>query len=265
MLTVTFIRHGESLDNLRSIWAGWKDAPLSDLGRKQAAAAGRYFSTTPFKAIYASPLLRAHATAQAVRDANTATPDLPVTANPKLREQHFGVAEGNKWAIDLPERYSSSEEAFKDKVYPVLYERHEKFPEGETLDDLARRSEEAIAECVLPHMKAGEEGHIILASHGLAISELVAALLRLDPDADKNVDYRGLVNTGWTRAVVQAKDLSTTPPILSVQITDVNIHEHLKNLDTTSVDAEHDPDQAEKQAFFGGGGQASAAAEGAKM
>ncbi|KAK7034555.1 hypothetical protein VNI00_012402 [Paramarasmius palmivorus] len=232
--------------------------------RKQAAAAGRYFSTTPFTAIYASPLLRAHATAVAVRDANTSTPNLPVNVNSKLREQHFGIAEGHKWALGLPSRYKSAEEAFKDGVYPVLYERHEKFPEGESLDDLAKRSEEAIAECVIPHIRAGDEGHIILASHGLAISEMVAALLRLDPDADRDVDYRGLLNTAWTRAVVEAKDLTSEPPKLSVRITNINMHEHLNDLDTTSANTE-DPAQAEKQAFFGGGGQANVAADGTKM
>jgi len=32
MITVTLVRHGESTDNLKRIWAGWKDAPLSQHG-----------------------------------------------------------------------------------------------------------------------------------------------------------------------------------------------------------------------------------------
>lgn len=32
MITVTCVRHGESTDNLRQVWAGWKDAPLSQHG-----------------------------------------------------------------------------------------------------------------------------------------------------------------------------------------------------------------------------------------
>lgn len=29
MLTITFVRHGESVDNVKHIWAGWKDSDLS--------------------------------------------------------------------------------------------------------------------------------------------------------------------------------------------------------------------------------------------
>ncbi|KAI9458819.1 hypothetical protein F5148DRAFT_1219875 [Russula earlei] len=38
---LTFIRHGESTDNLRSIWAGWKDAPLSNHGMNVRCARER--------------------------------------------------------------------------------------------------------------------------------------------------------------------------------------------------------------------------------
>ena len=76
------------------------------------------------------------------------------------------------------------------------------------MNDLGRRAGEAIQECVLPHLQGGssdEDQHIILASHGLCISELVSALVKLDPEADTGVDYRGLLNTAWTRAVVSLK------------------------------------------------------------
>ncbi|KAG7094984.1 hypothetical protein E1B28_005781 [Marasmius oreades] len=222
--------------------------------RQKAAAAGKFFSTTKFTAIYASPLLRALQTAEAVRDANQHPPST-IIQNPKLREQHFGIAEGNSWESAIPrEAYSTLEEGFANGVFPVLTGRDEHFPEGESLNDLARRAGEAIHECVLPHLQGGNpDGHILLASHGLCISELVAALVRMDPDADPGVDYRGLFNTAWTRAIVSLKDPAlkqfqvSKPPALNVTITDFNVSTHLQDvgvLPVKTADA--------KQAFFAG-------------
>ncbi|KAF9261660.1 phosphoglycerate mutase-like protein [Marasmius fiardii PR-910] len=233
----------------------------------QAAAAGKYFSTTEFTAIYASPLLRAYQTAEAVRDASQ-HPPLSIIQNPKLREQHFGIAEGNPWESGVPQAtYSSLEDLYAQGIFPVLTGRDEHFPEGESLNDLAKRAEEAIHECVLPHLQGENQGgHILLASHGLCISELVAALVRLDPDVEPGVDYRGLMNTAWTRAVVSLKDSSkpfdvSKPSPLNVKITDFNASTHLEDvgvIPVKTVDA--------KQAFFAGKADAAlASAAGEKL
>ncbi|KAJ7266972.1 phosphoglycerate mutase [Mycena haematopus] len=248
MLTVTFIRHGQSEDNVKEIWAGWKDAPLSELGVQQAAALGDAFlkSNTKFDFIYASDLLRAHATGQAVLESHP-SPKPPFIIDNRLREQHFGIAEGNRWVIKTPARLTH-EQMFAQGIFPVLKGRNAKFPEGESLNDLARRAESAIADCVVPHLAAAAEGnvHIAIASHGLCISELVAALLRLDPDSRRNISYAGLLNTAWTRAVVSVKDASLG---VTVRITDVNNDDHLVSLEEIEDAAALDDD---KTAFFAG-------------
>ncbi|KAJ7512694.1 phosphoglycerate mutase [Mycena galericulata] len=260
MLTVTFIRHGQSQDNVKSIWAGWKDSPLSDLGVKQAVALGQAFSksNTKFDFIYSSDLLRAHATGQAVLKAHS-SPQPPFISSSKLREQHFGIAEGNPWVLETPPNLSF-EEMFKNGIFPVLRTRDSKFPEGESLDDLARRAEQGIAECVVPHLAAEDEVHIAIASHGLCISELVAALLRLDPDSRRDISYAGLLNTAWTRAVISLKDGPTDGPLdvnqlppLTVRITHVNNDDHLASLEDEVEDpAAVDDDNSTARAFFAG-------------
>ncbi|PPQ71899.1 hypothetical protein CVT26_007194 [Gymnopilus dilepis] len=253
MLTVTFIRHGESEDNLKSIWAGWKDAPLSEL----ANALGTAFASVPINYIYASPLLRAHKTAQYVQHYQP-DPKPPLTVNPNLREQHFGIAEGHPWILHAPEGVPL-ETLYEQNQFPVLYGRTEKFPEGESLDDLAHRAEVAIKECVLPHLKEAEDKdvHVAIASHGLCIGELISALVRLDPQADKKKNYTGLMNTAWTRAVVKLRDGHTgpidptSPPPLEVRITDINNTDHFKSLhEVPHVDL--GGASAEARAFFGG-------------
>lgn len=149
-------------------------------------------------------MLRALETAQAVHR-HQPDPKPPLELEPNLREQFFGIGEGKPWIITRPEGVSL-EDLYKQDTFPVLYGRDEKFPEGESLDDLANRADVAIKECVLPHLTAGpNEVHIALASHGLCIGELVAALIRLDPEADREVQYTGLFNTAWTRVTVELR------------------------------------------------------------
>jgi broad specificity phosphatase PhoE len=189
--------------------------------------------------LYASPLQRAHTTAQFVHQYQ-AEPKPPLVVDPDLREQHFGIAEGHPWVSTLPDDIPV-EKLWEKKVFPMLFERDERFPEGESLDDLAARAERAIQKCVLPHLAAahqgGEQGvHVALASHGLCIGELVAAVLRLDPEADHNALYTGLQNTAWTRLEVgmrgdhQGVIDPAKPPPLEVRVTHVNQTEHLKQL-----------------------------------
>ncbi|KAI0333657.1 phosphoglycerate mutase-like protein [Cubamyces sp. BRFM 1775] len=267
-LIVTFIRHGESTDNLRSVWAGWKDAPLSNHGMNQAKAVGQSLSDTRFEAIYASPLKRALWTGQAVREAQP-DPKPPLETSDLLREQHFGVAEGHPWQWN-PTPGLTMEEHFARGLYPVLHERWEKFPEAESLDDLFDRAKKAIDELVMPNVwraaKEGKKGvHIAIASHGLCISQLVVALLLKDESGVHPGDkYRGLQNTAWTRVTVDVKgakegeplDFSDDqPPKLQVKVTDVNRHEHLADVarQKGGIGREgFDPKQRDIRAFFGG-------------
>ena len=77
---------------------------------KQAKAVGEYFASTNthFTAIYSSPLKRAHSTAQAIRDAQ-AEPKPPLIIDPDLKEQHFGIAEGQPWSMKADERITREE------------------------------------------------------------------------------------------------------------------------------------------------------------
>ncbi|KAI5117444.1 hypothetical protein M0805_005823 [Coniferiporia weirii] len=265
-ITVTFVRHGESMDNLRTVWAGWADAPLSNHG-----AAGAYFASnnTRFTAVYASPLKRAYSTAQAILSAH-AEPKPSFTVSPDVREQHFGVAEGNPWSMRTDPGLSR-EELYARGVYPVIYDRDEKFPGGESLADLQARAERAMEDIVMPHVwsaaRSGESAHVAVVSHGLCISELIAALVRKDRDAQaaaKGKRWTGLMNTAWTRLTIGVAGLSegqtididaTSPPPLKVEVTHVNQHDHLESIKRQHGgigSAAHDPAQKDIRAFFGG-------------
>ncbi|KAF8442827.1 histidine phosphatase superfamily [Boletus edulis BED1] len=279
MLVVSFIRHGESLDNLKSIWAGHKDAELSELGVR-AKALGESYTNTRLDAIITSDLKRAHATAVALLN-DQADPKPSFKVDRDIREQCFGDAEGHPWMLS---RISSKplDDHFRDGQYPVLFERHEKFPDGESLDDVAVRAERFIRDHVLkPHLSRAISGvediHVAVVSHGLCISELVPALLKRSVGGSPAKDYRGLQNTAWTRVTVQPKVIlgplwlvrltkriqpgaqlpeinnENLPPLI-VAVTDVNRHEHTANVKRQKGIVAHDPKQRGIRDFFGGGG-----------
>lgn len=155
----------------------------------------------------------------------------------------------------------SLEDHFRDGQYPVLFDRSQKFPNGESLNDLGVRAEQSINDLVLkPYLgraisPGGQDVHVAVVSHGLCINELIPALLKRNDGGSRAKDYRGLQNTAWTRVTVQAKvmfgplrlmcltkcmqpgtqvpqmtnNLGNLPPLI-VTVTDVNQYEHLANV-----------------------------------
>ena len=61
-----FIRHGESEGNRTKKMQGHHDTPLTNIGRDQARAAGKYFAEKKIDKIFSSPLSRALETAQLI-------------------------------------------------------------------------------------------------------------------------------------------------------------------------------------------------------
>ncbi|MEO5795330.1 MAG: histidine phosphatase family protein, partial [Rhodoferax sp.] len=97
------IRHGETAWNVDSRIQGQLDIPLNDTGRWQAQQLALALAGEPVTTVYASDLLRAFATAQAVAGAL----DLPITTDVGLRERSFGAFQGHSFAeieARLPEQ-----------------------------------------------------------------------------------------------------------------------------------------------------------------
>ena len=88
-MKVYLVRHGQSVGNLKNLWYGSSDLPLTDLGREQARQAGEKLRNAAFAACYVSPLSRAHETAKLVMEGR---PE-PMHIVPDLREQHMGLFE----------------------------------------------------------------------------------------------------------------------------------------------------------------------------
>jgi len=88
---ILIARHGETAFNREKKLQGRGiDAPLNQLGVKQANALANYVRQYPLNAIYSSTLKRAKQTAEIV----AAEHNLPVQTHPELEEMSYGNYEG---------------------------------------------------------------------------------------------------------------------------------------------------------------------------
>ncbi|EJD50631.1 phosphoglycerate mutase-like protein [Auricularia subglabra TFB-10046 SS5] len=266
-MTVTFyfIRHGQSVDNTKTtIWAGWKDSPLTNHGQRQADALGGSFACTPLTAIYASPLKRAHSTAKALAAGQPDGSAIPFVVTPDLREQGFGIAEGRthvyNGTLDL-----------QRGIFPVIRGRTERYPEGESRDDVRARGRRVLASFLMPHVLAARghpagETHVAIVSHGICIAELLGAVLERVPSASRG-DYwfGGVHNTGWHAmevglldeepGVADAPAPDANAAALWVNVTHVNNSAHLASVPKAPSglgSIPHDPNQAKITAYLAG-------------
>ena len=141
------VRHGESAGNVARDAAEAEglerlelhhrdvDVPLSDLGRRQAAALGRWTAEQPADeqptVVWSSPYVRAQETARIALE--TAGLDLPLVVDERLREREFGVLDGlTRRGITAQFPEESARRASIGKFY-------HRPPGGESWVDVAQR------------------------------------------------------------------------------------------------------------------------------
>ena len=140
-----FLRHGETYWNREGLTQGQTDTELNELGNAQAARAAEALHGQPIERIVASPLSRAHDTAQAV--ANML--GLDIALDPGLMECHLGDHQGDPHGPWL-------QEYFKGNYIP---------PNGEHFDEFCARTWAAMQRAV-----ALGPNTLIVAHGGLWIS-----------------------------------------------------------------------------------------------
>lgn len=92
MYEFTLLRHAESQGNIDKKHQGQAEFPLTELGRRQAAALAAHWrgEKVQFMRIFSSPLQRARQTAEVVNEALGA----PLELDPMLAERHLGELTG---------------------------------------------------------------------------------------------------------------------------------------------------------------------------
>ncbi|MGH8930867.1 MAG: MSMEG_4193 family putative phosphomutase [Egibacteraceae bacterium] len=165
MATVLLIRHATTAATGKRL-GGRTDAPLDEAGRGQAEATAGRLADLPIKAMYASPLARAHETAKIV------------AAPHRLQVRHCeGVieVEYGRWT-DRPLMPLT-----RHKLWPVIQARPSlvRFPGGETIREAQLRAVDALEEISARHRKA----LVAVVSHADIIKAVVAFYVGMPLDA----------------------------------------------------------------------------------
>lgn len=118
--TLLLVRHAETDDNVKMRLSGWTDTDLSPRGESQVELLADHFNRAHghIEALYASPLIRARRTAEAIGSRTGHTPILV----DDLREMYFGELDGRPFE-ELREAYAhlleaDENSALEDFVWP---------------------------------------------------------------------------------------------------------------------------------------------------
>ena len=168
---VLAIRHGETAWNVDTRIQGQLDIPLNDTGRWQAHRLALAVAEEGLDAIYASDLLRAYETAQAVARGS----GREIVTDTGLRERGFGAFEGLTFK-EIEQRWPEQSERWR--------RRDPDFgPEGgEKLRDFFARSVETATRLAAAH--PGQT--IALVAHGGVMDCLYRAASRIALDAPRS-------------------------------------------------------------------------------
>jgi ribonuclease H / adenosylcobalamin/alpha-ribazole phosphatase len=177
------LRHGQTPMSVQKRYAGRSDAPLTDVGVRQAAAAAKRLTSAGLGVIVTSPLLRTVQTAQEVAVVTGAA----VVTDDGFRETDFGAWEGLTFA-EVRERWPAELAAWlaDPEVAP---------PGGESFTDVSARVTAALHRVLAA--RAGQT--VLIVSHVTPIKTLVAAALLAPPAAlyRMHLDVAALCEIDW--------------------------------------------------------------------
>ena len=167
------IRHGETDYSRERRYAGARDVPLSPRGIRQCEAVGHALAGAFVGAVYASPLVRARASAELI----AAPHKLAVRTEPAFREMDFGAWAGLTHA-EVAVRFPDEAQLWSADP------RRARPGVGETLDEVAERVAGGLRELTAKH----EGETVVLVSHAIVTRLIVLAALGLGPDRLRSVD-----------------------------------------------------------------------------
>jgi probable phosphoglycerate mutase len=158
---LVLLRHGETEWSRSGRHTGRTDVPLTPRGEQVAGAAGALLADYRFALALASPLQRAHRTAQlAGLDAQT---------DADLLEWDYGAYEG-RTTTDIRDEVGYDWTVFANGVPPGD-------TPGETVEEVAARASRVVNR-VLPALA---DGDVALVGHGHCLRVLTAVFLRQEP------------------------------------------------------------------------------------
>ncbi len=154
------MRHGRTDWNDENRLQGKTDIPLNEEGREMARRAAKEYADVHFDICFCSPLIRAKETAEILLKGR----NVPVVTDERLEEMGFGVYEGSK-------------DYFENAEYPLnlFFEHPAEYvapvKDGESMEELFKRTGEFLEEKVYPELKEGKD--VLIVGHGAMNSAII--------------------------------------------------------------------------------------------
>jgi 2,3-bisphosphoglycerate-dependent phosphoglycerate mutase len=171
---LVLVRHGQSEWNLKNLFTGWKDPGLTELGVKEAVAAGRRLKDEglAFDVAFTSALSRAqHTLDLALKELGQT--NIPITKNLALNERDYGDLSGlNK--DDARAKWGEEQVLIWRRSYDVPP------PGGESLKDTLARTLPYFVQEILPCVLRGQRTLVV--AHGNSLRALIMVLEKLTPE-----------------------------------------------------------------------------------
>lgn len=184
MTELVLVRHGETAWNHDRRLQGQTDVELSERGREQARRLAARLAPERFVAAYASDLKRAWETATIALVAH----DVPLVAEPALREVHLGDWQGRTIA--------ELRESAPGELARVWGDPVDQAPRGgESRGQLRER----VVAGILAIADRHPDGQVLVVGHGGALRAFAAWVVGADPRFDRRLD---LDNCGLSRVGV---------------------------------------------------------------
>ncbi len=168
-MRLILVRHGESEWNRTGRYQGQLDAPLSDLGLRQADALAARLARETLDAIYTSPLQRARRTAEAIARYH---PNVPFHEDTALLEIHHGDWQGLH-ATEVRERYA--EQLAEWRNFPT----RSQMPNGESFSNILKRTLNFRERVCQEH---DQNATVVVSTHDVVVKILVAEALGMPMD-----------------------------------------------------------------------------------
>ncbi|NCN26624.1 2,3-bisphosphoglycerate-dependent phosphoglycerate mutase [bacterium] len=174
MSKLVLVRHGQSEWNLKNLFTGWENPPLTPKGVEEAHNAGKQLKAMEFipSLCFTSELVRAQKTLDIMLD-ELRINEIEIIRDKALNERHYGDLQGKNKA-ETAKEFGEKQVHIWRRSFDVPP------PNGESLKDTAARSIPYFEDNIVPKLKEGKD--VLVSAHGNSLRSIVMDIEKLSPE-----------------------------------------------------------------------------------